>query len=505
MKKIYNAFAILSLVCTHQLNAQAGLPDMSFSGDGKVVTPLGAANDKANAVAIQADGKIVVAGWSVNYTPNTNVDIAVVRYNTDGTLDNTWGGTGIVTTDVGGFDRALAVVIQPDGKILVGGYSDGSTTNDFCVVRYNTDGTLDLGFDTDGIVVNDLGIGADDQVYAMALQSDGKIVVTGYTNAVNFADIALMRYNTNGSVDNTFDTDGIVILSTAGSEEYPTGLAIQSDGNIVVVGKRSISNTSDILLLRFTTTGAADNTFGTNGEVVTDLGTASDIGSDIVLQGDGKLVVAGASQNGSGYDFALVRYNTNGTLDNTFDTDGVALASLSAQDDIGYGIALQSDGKLVVAGSANADFAVARFNTNGSIDNTFNTNGFTTTDMGAATVDFAYDVALQSDGNIVIAGAVDSSSYNDFGVARYLGSGASLVQSVSAPPLQLFPNPCAGPVMLRGTHTGEIIEVFDLRGNLVLSQEAAEHQTTIPTATLAAGYYMLQYKGQERFRLCKQN
>jgi len=395
-----------------------GTLDSGFDIGGKVMTAIGSGNDYARAVAIQSDGKIVAAG----YYYGANNDFAVVRYNTDGTPDTTFGTGGKVTTDIGGSgDYAYAVAIQSDGKIVVAGTSSNGTNNDFAVVRYNTDGTLDTTFDTDGKVTTAIG-GSYDSANAIAIQSDGKIVAAGTSFNGADDDFALVRYNTNGTLDTTFDTDGKVTTAIGGSYDYANAIAIQSDGKIVVAGSYYNGADDDFALVRYNTDGTLDTTFDTDGKVTTAIGSGSDSANAIAIQSEGKIVAAGYYFNGTDFDFAVVRYNIDGTLDTTFDTDGKVTTAIGSGTDVARAIAIQSDGKIVAAGSyyngADNDFALVRYNTDGTLDTTFDTDGKVTTAIGSGS-DSANAIAIQSDGKIVAAGYYYNGTDNDFALTRY--------------------------------------------------------------------------------------
>jgi uncharacterized delta-60 repeat protein len=391
MKKSITSFAIPLLLIAGGLlptfsYAQPGSLDLSFDNDGKVVTDIGSGNDYGWSAAIQIDGKIVVAG---NIDNGSNRDFALVRYNADGSLDNTFDSDGKVTTVIGsGNDYGNSVAIQCDGKIVVAGSSNNGSDDDFALVRYNTDGSLDNTFDSDGKVTTDFG-STDESGYSVAIQSDGKIVVAGGIFNGSNNDFALVRYNADGSLDNSFDSDGKVTTAIGSSYDYGHSVAMQSDGKIVVAGSSNDgpgNNPFDYFaLVRYNADGSLDNTFDSDGKVTTDIGSRDDIGHSVAIQSDGRIVVSGNTYSGSVYDFALARYNSDGSLDNTFDSDGKVTTDFG---DIDYGgsAAIQSDGKIVLAGSSgiwpNIDFALARYNADGSLDNTFDSDGKVRTDFG---------------------------------------------------------------------------------------------------------------------------
>ena len=392
--------------------------DNTFDGDGKVTTAVGSSLDAAHSVAMQSDGKIVVAGYSDN---GSNIDFALMRYNSNGSLDTTFDGDGKVTTAVGSsHDAAHSVAIQSDGKIVVAGYSDNGSNYEFSLTRYNSNGSLDTTFDGDGKVTTDFG--SSDTAYSVAIQSDGKIVVAGYSwNGSNW-DCALTRYNSNGSLDTTFDGDGKVTTDFGNSDDFAYSAAVQSDGKILVAGESFNGSNRDFALMRYNSNGSLDTTFDGDGKVTTDFGNSNDFANSVAIQSNGKILVAGQSFNDNNWDFTLTRYNSNGSLDTTFDSDGKVTTDFGNSDDDGaFSVAIQSDGKIVVAGySYNRDlqFALTRYNSNGSLDTTFAFDGMVTTAVGNS-ADGAYSVAIQSDGKIVAAGYSDNGSNRDFALTRY--------------------------------------------------------------------------------------
>jgi uncharacterized delta-60 repeat protein len=280
------------------VSAAPGILDTTFDTDGKVTTDIGAAtNDEGTDIAVQPDGRSVVAGSSGN-------DFAVVRYTTNGGLDTTFDTDGKVTTDVGAAtaDDAFAIATQADGKLVVAGLSSG----DFAVVRYSASGGLDTTFDTDGKVTTDVGAATDDGAFHVAVQPDGRIVAAGYSGTGGTYDFALVRYNANGSLDATFDTDGKVTtdIGTA-TYDYVWEIALQADGKIVAAGWGDGTKFS---LARYNANGGLDTSFNGNGKVLTDIGAATnDESLGVAIQPDGK-IVAGGTTSTNGGDFAVVRY-----------------------------------------------------------------------------------------------------------------------------------------------------------------------------------------------------
>ena len=393
-----------------------GSLDNTFDGDGIQVTDLNY-RDVVNSVAIQSDGKIIVGGSSISPFPSGSQYIALARYNIDGSLDNSFDGDGIVTTNFGGHEHANSVCIQHDGKIVVGGMVglDLNSNSDPALVRYNDDGTLDLSFNGIGYQVVNFGTGG--VVNSIAVQSNGKIVAAGYTLAGSNYNFALARFNPDGSPDISFDGDGLQTTDFGGNNDQATSIAIQLNGKLILAGATAGINTN-FAIARYNINGSLDNTYSGDGKKVTDFGSANDFINSIAIQSDGKLVALGYTTHGSITHVAAARYTRRGRLDNSFDGNG-KLTDHVRQGDTHYtGTAVQSDGKIVAAGytwnGSNYDFALARYNTDGSLDNTFSGNGKKITDFGSGD-DKARAIAIQSDGKIILAGSAD----DNFGLVRY--------------------------------------------------------------------------------------
>jgi uncharacterized delta-60 repeat protein len=380
----------------------AGALDPSFGSGGTVTTVL-KSGSQANAVAIQSDGKIVAVGNGGASLHGGYVELA--RYNTDGTLDTSFGSSGKVETKFGG-GPVDAVAIQPDGKIVVSGgllmrYNANGTldttfgskgtvtpsfemkglgievlngvaeivgaggvglsnTNDaFAVARYNPSGSLDSSFGNGGEVITDITSSYDDG-NAVAIQTDGKILVAGNSNGrLDAAEIAVVRYNTNGSLDSSFGIGGIAQTAVGAGRGY--AIALQSDGKIVVAGQ-GLGSYSGVhgAVARYTASGAADTSFGAGaGYVVTPMtGTNNDYFDGVAVQGNGQIVGVGNNAPPSGGSSGLVRYNTDGTLDNTFGNGGIVVPTFGGADS---GVAIQADGKIVVSCYNGGNFGVARY------------------------------------------------------------------------------------------------------------------------------------------------
>lgn len=404
--------------------APSGSLDTSFNLSGKVLTSFGISGEIAKAVAIQADGKIIVAGSVAGFLNGT---FALARYNIDGTLDTAFGTNGKVTTTGFGSNvsGANAVAIDSDGKIVVAGYwGDGGGIGALAIARYNIDGILDTSFGTGGKVS---GASATGVIQAMALQSDQKILIAGGSG--------LVRYSSNGSIDTTFGTSGLVTTSI-GLGYTATSVVIQADNKIITAGYYVLANgtTRAFALVRYNATGSLDTSFDTDGIVTTSIGAAIDLAYAVSIQtGDNqtgdKIVVSGTTlANGAtGYDLALVRYHSDGSLDTSFGVGGIVTADMGYSD-AANGLAIQADDKVIVAagytatnlalgtgGGAGAPFSLVRYNADGSLDTTFGNAGKVTVGEGASQA-----IVIQADNKILAVGSLHNGTDNDFGVVRLM-------------------------------------------------------------------------------------
>ncbi len=412
------------LISQQTIHANSADLDNNFDFDGKVTTNFVGKEDFCRGVAIQIDGKIVCAGRMMN---NSNInDFAVARYNVGGSLDSNFGVGGKVTTDFnGGEDEGWDVAVQSDGKGVVIGSTFSGANYDFGIARYNPDGTPDAAFGTNGKVTTDFS-GDSDEAYDVIVQSDGKIIVVGVSFVGNPAegDFALVRYNSNGTLDSTFGSGGKVTTDFAGDLDEAWSVELQPDQKIIVAGRRLDGN-RDIAVARYNPDGSLDNSFSSDGKVTTDFVVNEDEAFDVAIQTDGKILVAGGSDSGFSYDFALVRYNSDGSLDTNFSFDGKVTTDFAGDFDEAIAIALQADGKIIAAGASSigaiSDFALTRYHADGTLDDTFGSDGKALTHFLGN--DAALDVALQPDGKIVAVGYSISGaqSTGDFALARYMG------------------------------------------------------------------------------------
>jgi uncharacterized delta-60 repeat protein len=349
--------------------------DPTFGEKGVVLTDFGGSYDWAYALTLLPKGKILVAGVS---DASGSKDFALARYNPNGTLDTSFGDGGRVTETSRSLtaDIIRGMAVQQDGKIVVAGvsYEDVATlgpNGDFMLARYLPDGQDDLTFGIGGLMTTDFGDSSYDEPYAVVIQPDGRIVLGGYTNAGNGPGVlfgadqlALARYGPNGLLDPGFGNGGKVVFDGGSLDERILALALAPDGSLVAGGYVNGEKRSDLLLARLQTDGLLTKGWGNTGKglSINDLGTNSERIASLVLQPDGKIVGGGQTAVANHADFAVFRYDTQGFFDSTFGRSGVTTFDFQGREDRVHALALQRDGKIVAVGQSEADFAVARFN-----------------------------------------------------------------------------------------------------------------------------------------------
>jgi uncharacterized delta-60 repeat protein len=402
--------------------AQDGQLDASFGTNGTAVTNVAGVGDVGVATALQADHKIIIGGYT---TIASTQYFALVRHLPNGIVDSSFGTNGRA---IAGFSNntllsLTALAVQPDGKIIAAGYIVNSL---FALVRFNTNGTIDSSFGTDGRVLT--AFAGQHYIFcnAMALQSDGYIVTAGNVGC----DIGICRYKPNGVPDSTFGTNGQQVIDAGGCDKA-NAIAIQPDKKIIIAGGSTTGITGVFLLLRITATGVVDSSFGTNGKTLaTPRATYNEI-SSCALQADGKIVAGGTAKYFS-TAFALGRYTADGLPDSTFGTNGLTQLQF-AGDNYPRSLALQANQKIVFGGWVNdggtLEIALARFNTNGLLDSTFGYKGQVLTQNNNG--NFGYSLVIQPDAKIVVGGyTYNASTGNDFAVTRYNASNGVLTAAL---------------------------------------------------------------------------
>jgi len=466
MKTITSALTALMLLSAGVAFAQPGSLDSSFNKDGKIKSTL---LGNVSSIAIQPDGKILIEdGFSV------------IRLRQNGTIDKSFGIDGQASTSFEGLNQGYLLALQADGKIIVAGYSiDNSDIYYISVARFNKNGIPDSSFGINGQVKTDANYYTPNDI---TTTQDGKILVAADNFDVFYSDILILEYNADGSFYDQFGYSGGPY-----TRNFVNALAIQSTGKIVVTGSTSNDSSGAIFtLLRFNENGLPDNSFGTEGKALLNFAT----GDALVLQSNDKIIaLAGDS---------ILRFSKNGTPDSSFGINGKALKVF------GSSVAIQTDNKIIIAGTLNNDFALARYKTNGKPDETFGVKGIVTTDFGNN--DNANSVAIQTDGKIILAGAsVTMSHRGKCVIARYNGdavlfnnitddiSSKIISQNLSAV-LRIYPNPVQSILNIEFNTKGTVqkrISIYDVNGKLLLTKSAAGN-AALNVRQLMAGTYLVK-------------
>ncbi|MEY4863984.1 MAG: hypothetical protein RLZ51_2079, partial [Pseudomonadota bacterium] len=421
-------------------------PDFSTtSGNGRLITPVGPSNDLAYGVSVQSDGDIIVVG-QIEALFGRPAAFGVIRVNSDGHLDEIFDGDGkSILYPSNGRGGARNIGLTFDGKIILAGQGPGNeNSNDRAsssVARLIPNGALDSAFGLSGWSSVSGSFDSDTADW-VGLQPDGKVVLTGVGGYTAYAyERFLTRLLPDGSLDTTFGSNGFVRVGggrnySEYSSEYAGGAAIQADGKILVAGYgESRYGDADYRLVRLNKDGSRDTTFGLDGEAIfsvgsyTDLGTGrviqtEDIGSGIAVQVDGKILLGGYSWSGSSYQFSIVRLNADGSLDSNFGGDGKTIISTGGSSNyFGHKVLLQSDGSILIVGSSTDDYtsyfvSLVRLKADGSLDPTFGNDGLVTISDASTYVRTSYGAALQPDGKILIAGHTYGQSGLDFSLIR---------------------------------------------------------------------------------------
>lgn len=424
--------AILTIVDDDAAAGPSGL-DASFSGDGK--STLEAFGGDRSGMAVQSDGKVVMVG-------GTSSNFVMARFKADGTLDGDFGDSGKVTTPIPGaalgVTEALAVAIQRDGKIVVAGDArtpaPGSRAA-IALVRYDSDGSLDNSFGSGGFVFGPTFLFG--RAFAVAIDGNDRIVVAGDTpkaGNTDFGDFIVARFNANGSIDNSFGQAGINVTDIGGVTNEAHGLKVLADNSLLVSGFAPIvvssSNGGPVVasaavtgVVRYRENGTLETTFGSGGRVQLN---GDDVGRGLAVQSDGRIVLVGSIETlplpATKKEFALMRLLANGTVDNSFGNAGRVQTAFTDRGDVALAVALDADGRIVAAGGSNtqvnSNFAVARYDLDGTLDESFSQDGKLTIDFFGFT-DIAENVAIQSNGKIVLGGLARN-NVDGYGVARVL-------------------------------------------------------------------------------------
>jgi uncharacterized delta-60 repeat protein len=413
-----------------------GALDRSFGGDGTVVTDvLQGAFDTAYAVAQQPNGKIVVVGFAETQSGER---FLVLRYRTDGKLDRTFGASGRVLTSFGGSFQQARDVVVTDAGIVVAGTANVKGRTAFALARYRPDGSLDPSFGNGGRVLAHATSESMDTANAVLALPSGDLLVAGSTlSPTNTpSDFAVARFDDSGTLEPGFGSGGFATVDFSGRSDRAAAVTRTPGGDIVLAGVSEVDRDSDFALAELDDTGTPVPGFGTGGKVRTAFGGSTPMPAealDVVALANGKIVACGSAFQGPmirEHDAALVRYLPDGTPDASFGAGGRRIldVGIPGGDDIATSLAVQSNGKIVTAGTTSTKvwmndhrFAVTRYRTDGSLDTSFGMHGTVDTDFGNGW-DLARDLLIAGDGTIVVVGEAGASRGGDVAVARYKSS-----------------------------------------------------------------------------------
>lgn len=463
-------------------HAQAGQIDLSFSLDGMATYDAGGMDERVEDVLLQPDGKILVAGTSYN---GTEEDFVLLRYDADGTLDATFGIGGKVIAANEGRDRFNSLALQPDGKILMG----GSFYWGMALYRFEPDGRPDSTFGVGGFAEKRFtGV---TYCYDIVLQPDGKVVAAGQTWPGSANQFVAVRFEVDGDIDSTFGTNGVAIAPYF-SYSNCYAASLQPDGKILMAGTMG----DYMAAARLLPNGDLDSTFGDDGIA---LGWTSGIARcyGIGLQQDGKVVLCGSNHYFNG-DYAVMRFTAGGDLDSTFGQGGLVVSDLFFLQSGAQDLQIQPDGKLVVVGSSVGGMTVVRYEVDGRIDSTFGTNGIAWTTFGSQN-NVGKTVLLQPDGRIVVGGYTEQAQDFDFMVARFHNDGTlDVPEAGHGGLLSLAPNPSGGLVRVGWPRAARAVrlQVLDVSGRVVMTQDGLPgNELALDLSGLPGGMYLVRVVG----------
>jgi len=492
MKKLFyflSTVFLFTTVYSDVLLAQQGSLDATFGDNGEVHTSFSTLCDEGQIITMQQDGRFVVAAThtSVDYH-----EFIAGRFNNDGSIDNSFGLNGSVITPIGvNKDHPYTVKIQTDGKVVLAGSTNVSfsTTNAIAIVRYNSDGSLDNTFGIQGIVTT--VVGQESIAYDLAILDDGKILIAGTTkNSSGNKDFILVQYTSGGAIDTSFAQEGMAVTDVNASDNEINSLQVLNDGKLLVSGFIG-TNITNFVLARYTINGILDTTFGEQGMIITDVSDEMTNSSfALAVQNDGKIIVGGRS----GDDFAIVRYEENGILDMTFGEEGVVITNLNLlKGEQVQSICVLLDGRIAVAGGGTTSDAggggrgaMVLYSSLGVIDSTFGINGVVFQNYGYHLV-CGNSMLIQDDGKIVVGWDGDSG----FTLSRYLVDYVLKVKMPISANLKVFPNPVGNEIYFE---LDELLHenrysIYDILGREIKSGIFASDKPVIKTEDLQKGIY----------------
>ena len=449
MKAVKLIFLLFILFVSKANFAQFGTRDTSFDSDGIVITPFIGFNAAVQSLLIQPDKKIIAGGTISKGGLN---QFGLARYNYDGSLDESFGNLGKVISDYPDLMLLSSIALQSDGKIVVAGnlFNSSFTISHFVLVRYNTNGLLDTTFGIDGRVITNLSDKLD-KITSIVIQNDGKIIASGTTSDdSNYSDFSIVRYNSDGTLDPIFGNNGITVTSIR-TWDFGYAVVLKDDNTIVVSGSTSnafnpvFGPDYDFAVLKYDKYGVLDTTFGNGGSVIIGTTEANEKALSVTILSDGKIAIGG-EHHIMKYSFMISQLLPNGDLDTSFGNNGVVLNELASQ--FIESVTMQTDGKFLITeyngtgGCCSADIKLIRFLADGNFDTTFGTNGIVTTNFLNEN-NQANSIAIQVDGKILIGGVSGNQIHSDYGLARFNSELAlsNPINSITNNAFLVYPNP----------------------------------------------------------------
>ncbi|MBC7885836.1 MAG: T9SS type A sorting domain-containing protein [Saprospiraceae bacterium] len=448
---IFTVFYLSSILMI--LSAQSpGSLDITFGTDGKIQHNTGLKDLLIYQSVLKENGSVIVTG-KAKETGASDESVFVAVLKPDGDLDNSFNNTGYrlidlqMTEDVG---KSLA--LQSNGKIVIAGWVHNGANFDIGLIRNNPDGSVDNGFGNSGKLIINMG-STEFGMVVKILPGDKILLVSRRYNGIN-SDIALMRFLPDGMTDTSFGVNGLSTMDFSGSHEYPYDCVLLNDGSIVVAGDSEKSGYSVFFAAKFSKDGVPVSTFGNNGFVAYQVGTDHNGVSSVKVQTDGKIVIGGYAYEGSETSFALVRLSSDGTPDHTFGSGGSVTTDIRDGSEYISDIMIQNDGKILVSGVgrglvSNSDFAIARYLADGSSDMSFGVNGLVFTDFG--NTDMAANILPVSDDRFMIAGNADNVNLV---MARYHNNQPSSSHELIESIFNIYPNPAKSMVNIKLSEFG---------------------------------------------------
>lgn len=500
MKKYYYLFSLTILFALSvDLKAQAdGELDTTFGTDGfSIVDVTQNQTDLSEDVYVYPDGKILMVGKV--RLGGSDFSVGLARLLADGSLDTSFGNQGVVTTSASNESSfALSVDVQEDGKIVVGGYAM-KNQYDMMVIRYNSDGSLDTNFGDGGIKTIDIE-GKSGISEAIAIQDDGKIILGGYASSDRFT---LVRFNTDGSLDSSFGNNGIALYEPQ-YVSYISSIDIQSDGKIVAGGNGYSNSLPTPMMVRFNIDGSIDNTFGDNGKVSVRIGYGNDYINKIKVLENGNILAGGHTWIANipvlQYDLAMIMLKSDGSLDSTFGNNGIVITPVLDAENYLFDIDIDGNGSILASGYVTDDsgskMLVARYSPNGDIDTSFgeNNTGYNLISYPNSNI-YGSGMGIQPEtGGIILGGYLYHSESFDFCAIRLKGANVGTNEiDLTKNEITIWPNPVEDKLFIKTNLdlSKTSYEIYDIKGSQ-LKNSGFNNSKHISCSDLASGVYFLK-------------